>query len=83
VSAEDEVEKLAEALQAGPFRAAFSHDPEGAMDGAGIDASLIPAEFIDTLKGLSLQELGVISRTTRELRDKGMHHESSLMRMPL
>ncbi len=83
MSAEEEVEKLAIAMGKGQFRARFSHDPDGAMDSEGIDASQIPADFINTLKTLSHGELNVIAHTTGTLRDKGMQNEPSIMMMPL
>jgi hypothetical protein len=68
VSAE-EVGKLADELQKPVFRRQFSVDADDALDGAGLDASEIPAGLLDTLKGLSLVELGVMARMTRELKD--------------
>lgn len=83
MTAEGEVEKLAVALEGGPFRADFSQDADEAMAAASIDASQIPRDFIETLKTLSHGELNAIARTTKDLRAKGMQDETSLMRMPL
>jgi hypothetical protein len=68
VSAED-VGKLFEALQSPTFRRAFSESAQEAMANQQppINMAAIPDALLDTLQGLSLQELGFIARVNREL----------------
>jgi hypothetical protein len=57
VASAEEVERLTAELQKPMFRKSFYLDADAAMTAAGLDASEIPAELVNTLKGLSLLEL--------------------------
>jgi hypothetical protein len=67
VNSADEVERLFAELQNPAFRKSFYLDADAAVETAGLNASQIPAELMNTLKGLSHLELGVIARVNREL----------------
>lgn len=67
VNSADEVERLFAELQNPAFRKSFYLDADAAMETAGLNANQIPAELMNTLKGLSHLELGVIARVNREL----------------
>ena len=81
VASSEEVGKLADALQQPQFRRAFSMNADAAMEGASIDAAEIPADLLNTLRGLSLLELGVIARVNREL--EGLKGNDVMIQMPV
>lgn len=70
VASAEQVGRLADTLQDPVFRRLFSVDADAALDAAGLNAGEIPTGLLDTLKGLSLLELGLMARVTRELKDK-------------
>lgn len=65
----EEVGRLADALQDPVFRRRFSVDADAALEEADLNAEGIPEALLNTLKGLSLHELGFLARVNHELRD--------------
>lgn len=65
--ASSQVERLFAELQRPKFRKSFYLDADAAMKAEGLQPDQIPAELLDTLRGLSLLELGVIARVNNEL----------------
>lgn len=69
VGSAEEVGRLADALQDPVFRRSFTVDPDAALANADLNAGEIPEALLNTLKGLSLHELGFLARVNHELRD--------------
>ena len=67
-----ELSKLSDLLADPDQRRLFSEDPDAALESAGIDQEGIPAEFLDALKELDYDELGLLSRINRRLVDAGL-----------
>lgn len=65
-----ELQKLSELLADAEKRKSFYLDPDGTMVKQGVDASRIPPALLDTLRGLSHLELGVVARFNTTLRDR-------------
>ena len=84
MASEIEVGKLAQELQGPVFRRLFYVDADAALEAAGLNAGEIPAGLLNTLKGLSLHELGFVARVNRELKE-GVSEEElpSMLRMPV
>ena len=80
MSAED-VGKLFEALQEPAFRRAFSENAEEAMRHhvPPINMGGIPDALLNTLKGLSLHELGLVARVNHELSEGLSDDERAIM----
>ncbi|HJU57198.1 MAG TPA: hypothetical protein VJ774_00460 [Actinomycetota bacterium] len=78
----DPVEVLAQMLQQPAWRRRFHETPDEAL-GDIQNSEQIPQELLDTLRGLSLIELGAVARVTRELKDSGMAGDERMLRMPL
>jgi hypothetical protein len=76
-----ELQKLSDLLADDDLRRAFYLDPDDTMAEAGVDTSVIPAGLLDTLKGLSHLELGVVSRTNTKLRGRLKDDELRLIIM--
>lgn len=70
VGVDQELVKLSDLLKDENQRKAFHLNAEETMKGAGIDASVIPQGLIDTLKALSVSDLGVVSDANITLRGK-------------
>jgi hypothetical protein len=70
VASAEEVGKLADKLQDPVFRRLFSVDADAALGWAELNAGEIPEGLLDTLRGLSRGELGLMARVTHELREK-------------
>jgi hypothetical protein len=68
VSVDQELVKLSALLADVNKRQQFHLNAEQTMKQANIDASVIPQGLIDTLKGLSLTNLGVVSDANVKLR---------------
>lgn len=66
MGSEDAVAEIAQELQMPAFRRHFFESPEEAV-GELPHGSELPPALLDTLKGLSLLELGVVARISREL----------------
>jgi hypothetical protein len=80
---ETEVDKLRVAIQKPTFRRAFYDDPSSALKSEGIDAGQIPEGLLETLRGLSVGELGLIARVTHELEAEGLVGDEIMLRMPV
>lgn len=68
----DELAKLGSLLDEASFRRAFVQDPQLAMDAAGIDASQISQDVIDSLAELSPAELRVLTHVKAALENAGI-----------
>jgi hypothetical protein len=53
-------------------RKSFAADPIGTLQGAGIDPSSVPEEFLNVLADMSYEELTVVSRVTDSMIDDGI-----------
>ena len=55
-------EKLGNVIADPTLRDAFSTDPDGTLEGQGVDKGAIPDEVLDTLRELSPEELRLLGR---------------------
>ena len=58
------------------MRRTFADDPRATLQRAGIDAEAVPDRLLETLTGLSYDELGVVARMNETLVDIGFTSES-------
>ena len=68
--------KFAEVIADRDKRRKFLQDPEAAFKAAGADMSHLPPEVRGFLKGLSEDELELLSRFSREMRLGGLSTET-------
>jgi hypothetical protein len=68
----DDLSKLGDLLADPGQRKLFFFDPDGALSAAGIDPEQIPEAFLEALKELDHDELGLLSRVNRKLLDAGL-----------
>jgi hypothetical protein len=67
-----ELAKIVEIIGDPGQRKAFAADTEGTLETAGVNLEVIPKEVVDTLAGLSHQELGLLSRISESFADAGL-----------
>jgi len=67
-----ELQKLAGLIADPVQRKAFAADPNGTLDLSDVNPEAIPEEVLDTLKGLSQEELRLLASFNATLIDAGL-----------
>jgi hypothetical protein len=67
-----ELAKVVEIIGNPEQRKACAGDTEGTLELAGVNLEVIPGEVVDTLAGLSYEELGLLSRICESFADAGL-----------
>jgi len=67
-----ELAKMAEVLRESGTRNSFMEDPKGALERAGVNTAAIPSSVLDTLSGMTDEELGVVVRFNDALVNAGV-----------
>ncbi len=67
-----ELKKLADLLDDPDHRQSFASDPDGTLEQVDVDPDAIPDEVLSTLKGLSHEELQVLTRLNSSLKSSGI-----------
>jgi hypothetical protein len=67
-----ELAKVVEIIGDPDQRKAFAGDTEGTLEIAGVNLEIIPREVVDTLAGLSYEELGLLSRIGESFAHAGL-----------
>jgi hypothetical protein len=67
-----ELAKVAEIIGDPDQRKALAGDTERTLETAGVNLSVIPGEVVDTLAGMSFEELGLLSRIGESLAGAGL-----------
>jgi hypothetical protein len=67
-----ELAKVVEIIGDADQRKALAGDTEGTLEIAGVNLEVIPREVVDTLAGLSYEELGLLSRIGESFADAGL-----------
>jgi hypothetical protein len=57
-----ELAKVIQVIEAPDQRKSFTENPTRALERVGVNLQIIPSEVVDTLAGLSYEELGLLSR---------------------
>ena len=67
-----ELAKVVEIIGDPEQRKACAADTEGTLEIAGVNLDVIPGEVVDTLAGLSYEELGLLSRIGESFAGAGL-----------
>ena len=67
-----ELKKLADVIADPGQRKSFAADPDGTLDRVDVKPEAIPENVLSTLKGLSQEELRVLSRLNSSLLESGL-----------
>jgi hypothetical protein len=67
-----ELAKLADLIADPVQRKAFDSDPDGTLDRSDVNPEAIPENVLNTLKGLSQQELRLVARLNSRLIESGL-----------
>ncbi len=67
-----ELAKLIEIIQDSPQRRTFLEDPRGTLEKHGVDLDVVPEKVLDTLGGLSYEELGVVVKVCEDFAEAGL-----------
>jgi hypothetical protein len=73
-----EIAKLGDVISNPELRKSFANDPHGTLQNAGIDKDQIPSEVMDTLSGLTPDELAVLDRVRTSLHSAGASPHDAL-----
>jgi hypothetical protein len=71
-----ELAKLARLLRDPETRKSFMGDSKAALQGGGVEMSAIPTSVLDTLSGMSHDELAAVIRFNDALVDAGLYVEA-------
>jgi hypothetical protein len=67
-----ELAKIVDIIGDPDQRKAFAADTEGTLEIAGVNLEVIPREVVDTLAGLSYEEVGLLSRISESFAGAGL-----------
>ena len=67
-----ELAKIVDIIGDPDQRKTFAADTEGTLEIAGVNLEVIPGEVVDTLAGLSYEELGLLSRISESFAGAGL-----------
>jgi hypothetical protein len=71
-----ELAKIAQVLRDMKSRQSFVDDPKAALDRAGVNMKAVPSSVVDTLSGMSQDELGAVIRFNDALVEGGLVTEA-------
>ncbi len=67
-----ELAKVIQIIEDPDQRRTFLEDPNGTLEKQGVDVGIVPRQVVDTLGGLSFDELGLISRVSGDFASAGL-----------